>query len=83
VNRVDTLLAEKGEMVGDLLENLQLVSEDFRNITKTIEAYPSQVLFGEPPPRTQMGNGENLDRDVEAGLSRKLVACDGRLPQSQ
>ncbi|MFI5247815.1 MAG: MlaD family protein, partial [Nitrospirales bacterium] len=55
VNRVDTLLAEKGEMVGDLLENLQLVSEDLRNITKTIEAYPSQVLFGEPPPRTQMG----------------------------
>lgn len=55
VNRVDTLLAEKGEIVGDLLENLQLVSEDLRNITKTIEAYPSQVLFGEPPPRTQMG----------------------------
>jgi len=55
VNRVDTLLAEKGEMVDDLLENLQLVSEDLRNLTKTVEAYPSQVLFGEPPPRSQMG----------------------------
>jgi ABC-type transporter Mla subunit MlaD len=55
VNRVDTLLAENGERVDDLLENLQLVSEDLRNLTKTVEAYPSQVLFGEPPPRTTMG----------------------------
>jgi ABC-type transporter Mla subunit MlaD len=55
VHRVDTLLAEKGERVDDLLENLQLVSEDLRNLTKTVEAYPSQVLFGEPPPRTPMG----------------------------
>ncbi len=55
VNRVDTLLAENGERVDDLLENLQLVSEDLRNLTKTVEAYPSQVLFGEPPPRTPMG----------------------------
>jgi phospholipid/cholesterol/gamma-HCH transport system substrate-binding protein/paraquat-inducible protein B len=55
VHRVDTLLAENGEKVDDLLENLQVVSEDLRNLTKTVEAYPSQVLFGEPPPRTQMG----------------------------
>lgn len=55
VHRIDTLLAEKGETVDDVLENLQLVSEDLRNLTKTIEAYPSQVLFGEPPPRKQMG----------------------------
>jgi phospholipid/cholesterol/gamma-HCH transport system substrate-binding protein len=55
VTRVDTLLDEKGEMVDDLLENLQVVSEDLRNLTKSVEAYPSQVLFGEPPPRTPMG----------------------------
>jgi phospholipid/cholesterol/gamma-HCH transport system substrate-binding protein/paraquat-inducible protein B len=55
VHRIDTLLAEKGETVDDVLENLQLVSEDVRNLTKTIEAYPSQVLFGEPPPRKQIG----------------------------
>jgi ABC-type transporter Mla subunit MlaD len=55
VHRIDTLLAEKGEAVDDVLENLQLVSEDLRNLTKTIEAYPSQVLLGEPPPRKQMG----------------------------
>ena len=55
VHRIDTLLAEKGESVDDVLENLQLVSEDLRNLTKTIEAYPSQVLFGEPPPRKQIG----------------------------
>lgn len=55
VHRVDTLLAENGERIDDLLENLQVVSEDLRNLTKTVEAYPSQVLFGEPPPRIHMG----------------------------
>ena len=55
VHRVDTLLAENGERVDDVLENLQVVSEDLRNLTKTVEAYPSRVLFGEPPPRTHMG----------------------------
>jgi phospholipid/cholesterol/gamma-HCH transport system substrate-binding protein len=55
VHRIDILLVEKGEAVDDVLENLQSVSEDLRNLTKTIEAYPSQVLLGEPPPRKQMG----------------------------
>lgn len=56
VHRVDRLVVEKGERVDELLENLQVVSEDLRNLTKTVEAYPSQVLFGEPPPRIQTGN---------------------------
>ena len=54
VHRVDTLLAENGERVDNLWENLQVLSEDLHNLTKTVEAYPSQVLFGDPPPRIRM-----------------------------
>jgi phospholipid/cholesterol/gamma-HCH transport system substrate-binding protein/paraquat-inducible protein B len=53
LRRVDALLAAKGETVDELLENLRSVSEELRYLTKTVEQYPSQVLFGEPPPRMQ------------------------------
>ncbi|HEU4686413.1 MAG TPA: MlaD family protein [Nitrospira sp.] len=53
LRRIDSLLADKGETVDDLLENLRSVSEELRYLTKTAETYPSQVLFGEAPPRTQ------------------------------
>ena len=53
LRRVDTLLAAKGETVDELLENLRSVSEDLRYLTQAVEKYPSQVLFGEPPPHTQ------------------------------
>jgi ABC-type transporter Mla subunit MlaD len=52
LRRVDTLLATKGEAVDDLLDNLRSVSEELRYLTKTVEKYPSQVLFGVPPPRS-------------------------------
>lgn len=52
VRRVDALLIGQGEKVDDLFENLRSVSEELRYLTKTVEQYPSQVLFGEPPPRS-------------------------------
>ncbi|HJT22837.1 MAG TPA: MlaD family protein [Nitrospira sp.] len=52
LRRVDTLLATKGEAVDDLLDNLRSVSEELRYLTRTVEKYPSQVLFGEPPPHS-------------------------------
>lgn len=51
--RIDSLLASKGETVDELLENMRSVSEELRYLTKSVEKYPSQVIFGEPPPRTQ------------------------------
>jgi ABC-type transporter Mla subunit MlaD len=53
LRRVDLLLASKSETVDELLENLRSVSEEIRQLTHSVEQYPSQVLFGEPPPRTQ------------------------------
>ncbi len=52
LRRIDTLLATKGEAVDDVLDNLRSVSEELRYLTKTVEKYPSQVLFGEPPPHS-------------------------------
>jgi phospholipid/cholesterol/gamma-HCH transport system substrate-binding protein/paraquat-inducible protein B len=53
MRRVDALLASKGETIDDLLENLRSVSEELNYLTTTIEHYPSQALFGEPPARSQ------------------------------
>ncbi len=55
LRRVDGLLAAKGETIDDLLENLRSVSEELNYLTKAVEHYPSQVLFGEPPTRSQTG----------------------------
>jgi len=53
LRRIDQLLAAKSETVDEVLENLRSVSEELRYLTKAVETYPSQVLFGEPPPRSQ------------------------------
>jgi ABC-type transporter Mla subunit MlaD len=53
MRRIDTLLASKGETIDELLENLRSVSEELNYLTKSVEHYPSQVLFGEPPKRSQ------------------------------
>ncbi len=53
LRRVDQLLAAKGDTVDEVLDNLRSVSEELRYLTKAVEKYPSQVLFGEPPPHSQ------------------------------
>lgn len=53
LRRIDALLASKGETIDDLLENLRSVSEELNYLTKAVEHYPSQVLFGEPPAHSK------------------------------
>lgn len=53
LRRIDALLASKGETIDDLLENLRSVSEELNYLTKAVEHYPSQVLFGEPPAHSR------------------------------
>lgn len=53
LRRIDALLASKGETIDDLLENLRSVTEELTYLTKTVEHYPSQVLFGEPPTHSR------------------------------
>ena len=53
LRRIDALLASKGETIDELLENLRSVSEELNYLTKAVEHYPSQVLFGEPPAHSR------------------------------
>jgi len=53
LRRIDALLASKGETIDDLLENLRSVTEELNYLTKAVEHYPSQVLFGEPPTHSR------------------------------
>jgi ABC-type transporter Mla subunit MlaD len=53
LRRIDALLASKGETIDDVLENLRSVTEELTYLTKTVEHYPSQVLFGEPPTHSR------------------------------
>ena len=53
LRRIDALLASKGETIEELLDNLRSVSEELNYLTKTVEHYPSQILFGEPPTHSQ------------------------------
>jgi phospholipid/cholesterol/gamma-HCH transport system substrate-binding protein len=54
LRRIDALVDAKGETIDELLENLRSVSEELNDLTKAVERYPSQVLFGEPPTRSNM-----------------------------
>jgi ABC-type transporter Mla subunit MlaD len=54
LRRIDALVDAKGETIDELLENLRSVSEELNYLTKSVERYPSQVLFGEPPTRSNM-----------------------------
>jgi phospholipid/cholesterol/gamma-HCH transport system substrate-binding protein/paraquat-inducible protein B len=53
LRRVDTVLASRSQDVEELVENLRVVSEQLRQVTKNVERYPAQVLFGEPPPHAK------------------------------
>ena len=53
LRRIDGLLASKGETIEDVLDNLRSVTEELSYLTKTVEHYPSQVLFGEPPTHSR------------------------------
>ena len=53
LRRIDALLDSKGDTIEDLLENMRSVSEELNYLTKTVEHYPSQVLFGEPPAHSR------------------------------
>ena len=55
VRRIDVLLANKSHDMEEIVENLLLVSENLRELTKNAKRYPSYVLFGDPPAHVKSG----------------------------
>jgi phospholipid/cholesterol/gamma-HCH transport system substrate-binding protein len=53
LNRVDA--AAINDDIQAILDNLRRISQGLETITNNAKQYPSQVLFGEPPPHTSVG----------------------------
>ena len=50
IQRMNRLLASQQRDIEKTMDNLRAVSENMKEITENSKKYPSQVLFGAPPP---------------------------------
>jgi phospholipid/cholesterol/gamma-HCH transport system substrate-binding protein len=50
IQRMNRLLANQQRDIEQTMSNLRAVSENMKEITENSKKYPSQVLFGAPPP---------------------------------
>lgn len=51
IRRLDQLIAMRGQDMDQTIDNLRQISDNLRMLTDNAKRYPSQVVFGEPPPR--------------------------------
>jgi phospholipid/cholesterol/gamma-HCH transport system substrate-binding protein/paraquat-inducible protein B len=51
LKRMDRLIASKSQDLEQTIANLRQISDNVRDLTNDAKRYPSQVLFGEAPPR--------------------------------
>ncbi|BBK32901.1 phospholipid/cholesterol/gamma-HCH transport system substrate-binding protein/paraquat-inducible protein B [Stella humosa] len=51
--RADSILATGQQDLEGLLVNLAAISQNLRELTETAKRYPSQLLFGQPPRRSE------------------------------
>jgi len=50
IQRMNRLLANQQRDIEKTMDNLRAVSENMKEVTENSKKYPSQVLFGAPPP---------------------------------
>ena len=50
VRRIDALVADTDRDFGPTLRDLRVTADNLREITEQMRRYPSQFLFGQPPP---------------------------------
>jgi phospholipid/cholesterol/gamma-HCH transport system substrate-binding protein len=55
LRRVDNLLSDQQPDIETAIENIRRISENLKVITENAKKYPSQVLFGDPPPHAKTG----------------------------
>jgi phospholipid/cholesterol/gamma-HCH transport system substrate-binding protein len=55
LRRVDNLLSDQQPDIESAIENIRRISENLKAITENAKKYPSQVLFGDPPPHAKTG----------------------------
>ncbi len=54
LQRMNRLIATQQQGIAATVENLQAVSSDIKELTESSRKYPSQVLFGAPPPPSKV-----------------------------
>lgn len=55
LDRVEMLVVNQQQNMTVLIENMTAVSSNLREITANAKKYPSQAVFGEPPPPVDPG----------------------------
>jgi ABC-type transporter Mla subunit MlaD len=56
--RIDNLVAQQQAGIQEIVENLRVISSNVVELSNSAKEYPSQVLFGDPPPRDTKGTPE-------------------------
>jgi phospholipid/cholesterol/gamma-HCH transport system substrate-binding protein/paraquat-inducible protein B len=54
LQRMNRLIATQQQGIAATVENLQAISNDMKELTESSSKYPSQVLFGAPPPPSKV-----------------------------
>jgi len=54
LQRMNRLIATQQQGIAATVENLQAISNDLKELTESSRKYPSQVLFGAPPPPSKV-----------------------------
>jgi ABC-type transporter Mla subunit MlaD len=55
LQRVDRLVTAQEENLADIVGNVRTITEQVQGWSSQAEKFPARLLFGEPPPRTKMG----------------------------
>jgi len=54
LKRMDQLLSGRESQIDDILANIGQASTNLLELTETAKKYPSQVIFGNPPPHSEV-----------------------------
>ena len=55
LRQLDSLISDQQPDIETAVENIRRISENLMEITENAKKYPSQILFGEPPPHPKTG----------------------------
>lgn len=58
LRRVDNVVSNQQQNIEVIVDDIRLISESLKEVTGDAERYPSYLLFGEPPPRSRLVDGE-------------------------
>lgn len=58
LRRVDNVVSSQQQNIEEVVNDVRLISESIGKFTVNAERYPSYILFGEPPPRSQLVDGK-------------------------